>query len=290
MDYPSIAREMLMDSYDLHMHTSPDLHPRSVTDYEAAEQAKEKGMAGILIKNHLAMTADRARLVTGITGFPVFGSITLNRAVGGLNADVVETALAFGAKEVWMPTSDGTMDVRSMASRKPDEKRRAIRLIDEDGHIVSSLHAVLEAIARYDVILGTGHISKEEAAVLIKEAKERGVKKIVVSHPQGDFMGYSEDDIVMMAKMGALIEHDYVFLTSAALKVCDGVLQPGDIARLIRRVGAENSILATDTGQTSNPPPVECMERLIAALLMNGITREEIRIMTRENPRKLIES
>lgn len=290
MDHLSSAREILKGSYDLHMHTSPDVHERCVTDHEAALQAKHKGMGGILIKNHHAMTADRAALVSGLTGFSVFGSIVLNRAAGGLNVDILDTALQFGAKEVWMPTSDGTMHVAAVSIKKDREQPPGISLIDEKGNLIPTVIPILESISSHNVILGTGHISKEEAFVLIREAKSCGVRKIVVSHPQADFMGYSEEDIVTAARHGAIIEHDYVFLTPAALKVCGRVLQPEEMASLIRRVGAENSILATDSGQTSNPPPAECMEELIAAMLKCGISQEELVVMTRENPKKLIDS
>jgi hypothetical protein len=67
---------------------------------DPARAAQEAGMRGILIKNHFAMTANRARMVIDETGFPVFGGIALNLSVGGLNPQAVEVALKFGAKIV----------------------------------------------------------------------------------------------------------------------------------------------------------------------------------------------
>ena len=282
-------QELLKGAFDLHMHTSPDLHERSVDDFEAALQAKEQGMAGILIKNHSAMTAGRAALVSKQTGFPVYGSITLNRATGGFDPEVLKSALAFGAKEVWMPTSDGSMHLKAEAIKKGGVETSGLPLIDKNGQLVEEIGPILDAIAESNVILGTGHISKEEAFLLIQKAKERGVKKIVITHPQADFMGYSEEDIVAAAKMGALIEHDYVFLTPAAKKLCERVLNPSEMASLIRKVGPDNSILATDSGQTSNPPPAQCMALLISVLMDCGIAADEIRVMTHENPKRLIE-
>jgi hypothetical protein len=80
-----IAESLLEGAYDLHIHTSPDVKERCVSDVEAAQQARDVGMAGILIKNHHTLTADRAAIATNVTDFPTYGSLALNLSVGGLN-------------------------------------------------------------------------------------------------------------------------------------------------------------------------------------------------------------
>jgi hypothetical protein len=82
---------LLEGSIDMHIHSAPDIYMRILNDIELARQAQEMGMRAILVKNHFDGTAARARLATDETGFPVFGAITLNHTVGGLNAHAVDT-------------------------------------------------------------------------------------------------------------------------------------------------------------------------------------------------------
>ncbi len=47
---------------DIHVHSDPDVFNRSLDDFEVARIAARKGMRGIVLKNHVATTADRAAL------------------------------------------------------------------------------------------------------------------------------------------------------------------------------------------------------------------------------------
>ena len=59
-------------------------------------------------------------------------------------------------------------------------------------------------------------------------------------------------------------------------------------AEIIGKVGAEHSILATDLGQIHNPPPVEGMRVFIQILLEKGMNPQDIEIMVKKNPAKLL--
>ena len=98
------AKEVLYGGIDLHVHTSPDIFPRKLDDIEAAIQAKDVGLRGVVLKNHFFPTAERALMGKNKTGFDLIGSITLNKTVGGINPYAVEMAIKEGAKIVWMPT------------------------------------------------------------------------------------------------------------------------------------------------------------------------------------------
>jgi imidazolonepropionase-like amidohydrolase len=56
----------------------------------------------------------------------------------------------------------------------------------------------------------------------------------------------------------------------------------------IRAVGAQHCIISTDLGQCDNPPAAEGMRMFIALLLKNGITQDEIELMAKINPAKLL--
>ena len=280
---------LLRDSIDIHMHTAPDVHPRSVDDVEAAMQAKAAGMKAILIKSHHTNTSDRAQVASKVAGFPVFGAISLNHAVGGLNYHAVIAALEMGAKEVWMPTINSVpflkdaQSVPALAKAIP-EGTKGITILNEKGELVPELHRIIELIAKHDIALGTGHISQSEAKRLVNEAVRAGVKKILLTHPTIHFLGYSKEEMRDFAKLGVLIEHDYVICT----KQVRNPVPPEALAKVIRFVGPENCIMATDGGQKINPPPLEMFREFISGMLENGITKEEVRVMTAENPARAL--
>ena len=88
-----------------------------------------------------------------------------------------------------------------------------------------------------------------------------------------------------LAGEGVFIEHDYVFLTH----VVESPLSIEAVVEAIRGVGPRFTMLATDCGQKENPFPYICLRDFIYQLLKAGISREEIRTMTRNNPEKLLE-
>jgi len=48
---------------DFHVHSHPDVFGRNMDDIDVAQLAKSRGMRGIVLKNHVSTTADRAALV-----------------------------------------------------------------------------------------------------------------------------------------------------------------------------------------------------------------------------------
>src|SRR5260221_1576083 len=95
---------------DIHVHSDPDAFNRSLDDFEVARIAARKGMRGIVLKNHVATTADRAALISrAVPGIEIWGGIALNRAVGGGNPSAVEWfhRMSGGRGKVgWLPTFD----------------------------------------------------------------------------------------------------------------------------------------------------------------------------------------
>ena len=81
------ARELVRGAVDYHVHVWPDFVERRTSDLELARRCLEVGLAGFGLKSHYCPTAERARVVAAaVPGVTVLGTITLNRAIGGLNA------------------------------------------------------------------------------------------------------------------------------------------------------------------------------------------------------------
>ena len=108
---------------DIHAHTAPDSTARSIDAIDRAKLAKQRGMRGLVLKNHYESTAALAYVVRKeVPGIEVFGGIDLNRSVGGINpAAVGRMILMQGGwgRVVWMPTFDAENQVRFSKEDRP---------------------------------------------------------------------------------------------------------------------------------------------------------------------------
>lgn len=290
MDCRKRAKELVPGSIDFHIHSGPDIFPRLLNDIELAAQAKAAGMAGILLKSHSEPTAARATISGIVNDFPVFGGLALNYGVGGLNPEAVRTAVRMDVKEVWMPTIHAEhylkeVDSVPMFAALLKGGIKGLTLLKEDGKLKDEVLEIIDIIAEADIVMATGHISIDEAMVLVEEGKKRGVKKIVVTHPTSPMEGYTIEDMKEILARGATMLEHVVNDTTHQMK---NPIAPSVIADAIRAVGAEHTIMSTDSGQKINPAPVLSMENYICLMLEEGISEADIIIMTRDNPAKML--
>ena len=146
------AKELLKGAIDFHIHTGPDIYPRLLNDVEVARQAKRAGMRAVLIKSHVTITADRAQIAQAVAELPVFGGVTLNWQVGGLNRYAVECAAKFGARQVWMPTTHAAQYLKyadhvPMFAKALSKDVPGITILNPDGSLVPEMGPILEIIA-----------------------------------------------------------------------------------------------------------------------------------------------
>lgn len=256
---------------DPHVHAAPEHIPRLLNDLELVREARAAGMRGVLIKSHTTLTADRATIAhAAVPGIDVWGGLALNRVVGGWNREAVENAIAYGAAEIWMPTIDATADPRW--SSRPG---RGLTPLGSDGRITEVVGEILEIIAHADVILGTGHLSAPETVAVVRAAQERGVRKILITHPEAPFIAMPITTQVELARRGCHFERTWVFTTPAL----GAVLSPEYIVESIRAVGPSSTVLATDMGQVGNPPPVDGLRAFLQACREGRIAEEDVRHM-----------
>jgi len=57
---------------------------------------------------------------------------------------------------------------------------------------------------------------------------------------------------------------------------------------VIKEVGAQNFILATDLGQTGNPSPADGLQLFVAELIKGGIGQDDVKTMGREITGRLL--
>lgn len=284
-----LSRSMLQGAVDLHIHTAPDIFPRSVDAIEAAEDAKAAGMAAIAIKSHSTDTAARAETATRATGFPVSGGVALNYPVGGLNPYAVEESARQGGRIVWLPTLGAKhflchcMNVPILAEKSP-KNADGLVVTTPEGQVTPEVEEILQLIKQNDMILASGHVTPAEAVTVFRRAKEIGIERLVVTHPHAAFIGATADDMRELASLGAMNEMHYAFVTQV-------IVPPqtfGYIAEMIRAAGVESCFLATDGGQAVNPRPAEALRLFIVGMLKEGFTEDEVRFMVADAPRKLL--
>ena len=257
---------------DTHVHAGPDVRPRKSTAWELARAAREAGMRAIVLKNHHCSTVPLAAALTeALPGIRVFGGLVLNHAVGGFNVEAVDAALRMGAAEIWMPTLSAENEC-AWRGRPGD----GLQALDDDGRPRKDLVAIIRRIARSGAVLGTGHLSVRETAAVVALAREEGVRSILVTHPEIDFIAM--DPEVQCALRGPGLFFERCFCRAGFRRDWAG------LAADIRLVGAESTVLATDLGQPDNPHPVEGLEIIAARLAEQGIPEESLQRMMVENP------
>jgi uncharacterized protein DUF6282 len=292
------ARELVRGGYDPHIHISPDVVERRISDVQLAQRFKELGLAGFGLKSHYTSTAERARVVSeAVPGVHVLGAITLNRAVGGLNPMAVEIAAREGARIVWFPTVSSENEQHEVLAADPNGKvpvwvkfelsiREAgitpepVPVVDGSGALLPEAHAVLEVIARHDLVLATGHLARDEIFTLVDGAVEAGVKTIVVTHPEFPSQRISPEDQVKLADRGALMERAF---TTPHTGKCSWE----QVFEATRAVGAERTVWSTDLGQVFNPPVEDGLALMADQFLAAGFSDEEVRAMAVENTRRV---
>ena len=214
------------------------------------------------------------------TGFTMFGSITLNRQVGGINPVAVEVALKLGAKVVWLPTQ-WARNHREKWGQSLDNCVEVVR----DGKIVPELKDVFRLVKDFGAVLGTGHVSPTECFTVVEAARDAGVEKIVVTHPEWSLVGMSLEDQVRIVKdYQVVLEHCY------AQPLGGGKYQSNLPVNLeaIRACGYRNVLVSTDGGQVENPLWELALAEYIQYLADAGIPEEQIIYMTRELPAFLL--
>lgn len=277
---------------DFHTHAAPDIFGRAVDDDELAALAASRQMEAIVFKNHVTHTADRAWLVRKhVPGIKVFGGITLNRAVGGLNAQAVEWMWRMQGghgRVVWFPTFDADNHVRRSGTAPS-----GLRVVDERGAVLPEARAILKVCAAQRLVVQTGHASAEEALALIEAAREEGCDRVVVTHAQFDVVGMTLPQMKRAAAMGGKMELCALLMLTGPDSPLEWMrhaprIPLADTAARIKAVGAQHFVLGTDLGQTGNPTPADGLQMFVTGLLAEGVTREQIQTMGREVPGALL--
>lgn len=290
---------------DMHVHVGPEFLKRRYNVLRLALELASFNI-GAVIKNHFVLTTGLAAMVRSLGYTNIWGSITLNQGVGGLNPEALRAAISSNKTNssaedpdnirfvVWMPTIHALAHLEKIgydidplwgASVKYCKKKHEvtpITVLDKNGSLKKEAIEILEIIRDEDLILATGHLGVDETFKLVEEAITRGVKRIVVTHPSYPPTNMSVHDQKNLArKNGVYIEQAYA----------DFLIYRIDLRNCldsIREVGYEKTILTSDLGQFNQTSVINGLCRFINALIEMGLTTNEIKKMTSENPTRLL--
>ncbi|HEY3464698.1 MAG TPA: DUF6282 family protein [Amycolatopsis sp.] len=288
---PAIAT-VLDGLVDMHVHSGPSPFPRRFDHVEAAQDGARIGMRAMVAKSHhhntqMDVLAMKGRLAD--VKAQAFGGIALNSTVGGLNVHAVRMCLRMGGKVVWFPTisSGRHIDCHPEDGAFPTTTvpltLERIDIVDGDGVLKPEAVEILDEIKEQQAVLNGGHMYPEYIKTLFQEAHERGMKRMVVSHP--DFVIGADPAVCReLIELGAFIEHEVGMYDPEGTQKWD----PKQLLTWIETLGPEHTVLASDFGQKANPKPVDAWLRVSEALLDLGLPEKDLRRMVRDNPTYLL--
>ena len=277
----SNADRLMEGAMDIHVHFAPDPKvERRGSAIDVAQQAKDMGMRGLVLKSHeypthpVAYTASQA--VPDIT---LIGGVALDLEVGGLNPMAVESTALMGGRMVWMPTYSARAD------RQRKGLTGGISLLDDKSQLVPEVFAILELGKAHDMVLATGHISTEESMALVAEARNLVINRVVVTHAttMAFWNGMTVEDMKALASMGAYIEHCLHVMMPLTNR-----MPPKELAETMSAIGLENCIVSSDFGQDHHPMPAEGLRMGVATLLQAGMEEVEVGLLVKDNPSRLL--
>jgi hypothetical protein len=288
--------QILEGAVDLHVHPAPSPLPRRIDAAEAARLAGETGFRAIVVKSHHHSTVTDVLALESEGMIPsdvqVFGGIALNGPVGGLNPKAVDLALKMGGKIVWFPTIGSPQHIRHHAEH-PNLKfpKPAVQLKPEEpieilanGRVSDQVYEILESAKEAGAIVASGHLAPDRITALFEAAREVGVEKLLVNHPNF-VVEASFEDARRWVGLGAYIEHSLCMYDEESSFYHWEI---DTLVEWIEAVGPERSTLGSDLGQMNNPLPTDSFRKIVAMLLDRGLGEEAVRRMVRDNPSELL--
>jgi hypothetical protein len=283
-------------AYDVHLHASPCLSNRRASILQIAGEAKDAGMKGFVVKDHHFSTAPSALMAReAVPEVIATGGVTLCGSVGGLNPEAVETTLRLKGKVVWMFSLESAWMVRQMHTpafgssdiyKKMGVKleRPGYTVFDDSGVLKQEAIEIISLCKEYGAVLETSHLSPDEGFAMAREAKRQQMKKVVVTHANQEVTPYTLQQQLELVELGATIMY---CMNSYMSKPGEPAKDPAGLGALIRSVGVEHVVLATDFGLYYWPTAVEGMRMMIGTLLEQGFGEDDIRMMIQHSPERL---
>jgi hypothetical protein len=176
-----------------------------------------------------------------------------------------------------MPTHDSEHEVSYNHDSRPFVR------VSRDGVLLPEVLEVLDVIAEHGLTLATGHVTPQEALMILAEARKRGITRTIVTHPLLDpqFTFMSVAELRETVALGALIE-----ITAGSL-FREG---PGRarVLEAVRAIGPDNFFVGSDSGLVGTPNHTDALVMAARVLRENGIDERALDVMFKRNPARLL--
>jgi hypothetical protein len=284
------VNEVLTGGIDCHAHGGSDPIDRLLLEDEIAFDYSRAKMRAVVFKTWFTPSASRIPIVkkylhrwaeeNNLKPVDLYGGITLNYSVGGINPDAVRRCLGFpGFKYVWMPMVDSYHHRRLVYD---DWSGKGIRLLDDRGKVVSQLTEILKIAADHDLIVASGHYPYSDTKVVLEEAKKVGVKRLEIIHPAHIHSKTLISEMKEAASEGVKLMLSGLGTTAFPLHETGPVYA----VRIIKEVGADHLVYGSDYGQVHNPTHLIGTEWMIKLLFAYGANKEELKKVFQTTPAK----
>ena len=155
--------------------------------------------------------------------------------------------------------------------------------MSRNGKLIPEVFEVLDLIKERNLTLATGHVTPEEALMIMAEAKKRGITRIIVTHPLlgPQFTNMSLPQMQESVKLGGAIE-----ITAGALSR-DGAAKTRAI-EVIKALGTQNVFVASDSGLVGTPNHPDALAMASKSLRAAGFSEQDLNRMFKETPARLV--
>jgi hypothetical protein len=178
---------------------------------------------------------------------------------------------------VWMPTHDSEHEVAFY------KEARAKAVASRNGKLIPEVFEVLDLIKERNLTLATGHLTPEEVSMVMAEAKQRGITRIIVTHPMlgPQFTDMSLPQMQEAVKLGGAIE------ITAGTITRDG---PGKARAIevIKALGTPNVIMSSDSGLVGTPNHPDALAMAAKSLRAAGFNEQDLNRMFKQTPARLV--
>lgn len=287
--YPGIENELLQGAIDCHIHAYPDFVHRSQNMIEIAIEASKCGMRAVAFKDHWNVSATAAYLTQKhIDSLVERGELT-NRVeiyggagtCHGMRPEYIRVALQYpNFKMIWFPTFTSLGFWRGAGQPEKGE----VRLVADNGEVLPEVVEIMKMAAEKKVGVGFGHTDFKELLPLAKKAKEIGLRA-TLDHPLLELNKLLLDEMKELADLGVYVG---TYCQPMIPSLYQPVADPMETIRTIKAIGPERCIIGSDFGQVLHMDAIDGMRVFIRALLGFGITPQQIKVMLKDNPAKLM--
>lgn len=296
------------DVIDIHCHA----HQGQQDALALAKFASQSGMGGLLfktivswdhpaadvakVKDALNRWADRERVQpiqcwAGALLAPKKDPITIAMAERQLDEGVIalwlpvfnhaNTYNRVGGRLIWW---DDAADPKAHSEPLPWEEAldRGHYLLDDKGRLKQVAKDVVKLCADRGAALFFGHATHAEIYALADEVARTGLRRAVIDHPYSPFINLTIAQMKELAKVGIIL--NFTFDELSPLLGVD----PAKMYAAIRAIGPEHCALSSDAGEPLFPHSVECMRLVCGYMEAFGLTKDELRRVSVENPRMVV--